>query len=131
MCWCFVSDKQENVGYLKLLQSAIQQKHECTAMYRESIHVHEKLGDATVWEGNVEVFELQGHREGDKCYAWMHHENGTTGTVLNSKNVRLITVLGKRPVDSPEVAVRAAIFYDVQPVSVVNNTYMNGSKRLG
>jgi hypothetical protein len=77
------------------------------------------------------VFELQGHLEADKCYAWMHHENGTTGTVLNSKNVRLITVLGKRPVDSPEVAVRAAIFYDVQPVSVVNNTYMNGSKRLG
>ncbi|HEV2329713.1 MAG TPA: hypothetical protein VGY56_13105 [Verrucomicrobiae bacterium] len=31
------------------------------------------------------------------------------------EKLRLITVLGKRPVDSPARAVRAAIFYDVQP----------------
>ena len=93
--------------------------------------MHEKLGDATVWEGNVEVFELQGHPEADKCYAWMHRESGATGNVLNSENVRLITVLGKRPVDSPEVAVRAAIFYDVQPVPVHNNGYSKVSKKTG
>jgi len=99
------------------------------AIYRETIHVHEKLGHATVWEGNVEVFELRGCPEADRCYAWMHHENGATGRVLNSENVRLITVLGKRPVDSPEVAVRAAIFYDVQPVPSFNNTYVKQSKK--
>jgi hypothetical protein len=106
---------QEKTNYLTLLQTTIEQKHHCTAIHRESMHVHEKLGQTTIWEGDVEVFELQRHPEAEKCYAWLYRENGLSGSVLNSDNVRLITVLGKRPVDSPEMAVRTAIFYDVQP----------------
>ena len=106
---------QEKKNYLTLLQTTIEQKHHCTAIHRESMHVHEKLGQTTIWEGDVEVFELQRHPEAEKCYAWLYRENGLSGSVLNSDNVRLITVLGKRPVDSPEMAVRTAIFYDVQP----------------
>jgi hypothetical protein len=87
------------------------------AVHRETVHVHERLGSKTIWEGEVEVFEISGHPDAEKCYAWSHHENGTSGAVLNSENMRLITVLGKRPVDSPEMAVRTAIFYDVQPVT--------------
>jgi hypothetical protein len=117
-----VLDKQDKADFLRLLQTVIEQKHECTAVHLETVHVHEMFGQTTVWEGNVEVFELKGHPDVEKCYAWLHRENGTTGSVLNSENVRLITVLGKRPVDSPEVAVRAAIFYDVQPVPVSENS---------
>jgi hypothetical protein len=112
----FVSIEQEKENYLVLLRSAIQQKHGCAAQHRESIHVHETLDRKTIWEGDVEVFELAGHPEAEKCYAWSHREPGTSGHILNCENMRLITVLGKRPVGSPEMAVRAAIFYDVQPV---------------
>jgi hypothetical protein len=102
------------LDYLGLLQVAIQQKHNCMAVHRESVHVHEALDNQTVWKGEVEVFDLTGHAETNKCYAWSHRETRGAG------NVRLITVLGKRPVDSALMAVRTAIFYDVQPVPVQN-----------
>jgi hypothetical protein len=100
----------------RLLQRVIQQRHRCEAIHRESVHVHEVLDGQTIWEGNVEVFDLKDHSEAERCYGWSHREEGTSGHVLNSENMRLITVLGKRPVDSPEMAVRTAIFFDVQPV---------------
>jgi hypothetical protein len=100
---------------MRLLQSAIEQRHNCGATHQESVHVHERVDGQTVWEGEVEVFELTGHAEAQKCYAWSHHEKGMSGSVLNSDHLRLITVLGKRPVDTPQMAVRAAIFYDFQP----------------
>ena len=109
--------KQAKPDYLTLLQGAIEERHKCTAVHRESIHVHETMGDKTIWAGEVEVFELAGHAEAARCYAWSHRERGTNGSVLNSETMRLITVLGKRPVDSPQMAVRAAIFYDVQPMT--------------
>jgi hypothetical protein len=113
-----VANKQDKSDYLALLRMTIEKKHGCDAIHRESIPVHEKFNDKTIWQGNVEVYELTGHPEAQKCYAWSHHEKGTNGSVLNSESMRLITVLGKRPVDSPQMAVRTAIFYDVQPVPV-------------
>jgi hypothetical protein len=100
----------------RLLQRAIQQRHRCVAIHRESVHVHETLDGQTIWEGNVEVFDLKDHSEAERCYAWSHREEAMSGHVLNCENMRLITVLGKRPVNSPEMAVRTAIFFDVQPV---------------
>ena len=109
--------KEEKTDYLTLLQTAIEERHQCAAVHRETVHLLETLEGQVIWEGNVEVFDLTGNPDAIKCYAWSHHEKGTRGHVLNSKNMRLITVLGKRPVTSPQMAVRAAIFYDVQPVS--------------
>ena len=110
-----MTKKQEKPDYLTLLQLAIEERHKCRAVHRESVHVHESVDDKTIWAGEVEVFDLSGHSEANQCYAWSHREKGPSGAVLNSENMRLITVLGKRPVDSPMLAVRAAIFYDVQP----------------
>jgi hypothetical protein len=110
-----VTKKLEKPGYLTLLQRAIEEKHKCGAVHRESVHVHETVDERTIWTGEVEVFELTGHADAAKCYAWSHREKGASGNILNSETMRLITVLGKRPVDSPQIAVRAAIFYDVQP----------------
>jgi len=102
---------------MKLLREVIEQRHRCAAIHRESVYVHETVDGQTIWEGEVEVFDLNGHAEAQKCYAWSHHEKGKGSRVLHSENLRLITVLGKRPVDNPQMAVRAAIFYDYQPVS--------------
>lgn len=110
-----MTKKLENPGYLKLLQRAIEEKHKCRAVHRESVLVHETVENRIIWTGEVEVFDLTGHAEAAKCYAWSHRETGASSGILNSENMRLITVLGKRPVDSPQMAVRAAIFYDVQP----------------
>jgi hypothetical protein len=73
------------------------------------------MDDKTIWSGEVEIFELTGNVDANRCYAWSHREKGPSGGILNSENMRLITVLGKRPVDSPNMAVRTAIFYNVQP----------------
>jgi hypothetical protein len=100
---------------MKLLQSAIEQRHQCLAIHREGVYVHETVDGQTIWEGDVEVFDLTGHAEAQRCYAWSHREKRVSGHVLNSDHFRLITVLGKRPVDSPQMAVRTAIFYDFQP----------------
>jgi hypothetical protein len=110
-----VTKKLEKPGYLTLLQQTIEERHKCKAVHRESVHVHETVDERTIWTGEVEVFELADHAEAAKCYAWSHRERRAISGILNSEDMRLITVLGKRPVDSPQMAVRAAIFYNVQP----------------
>ena len=102
------------LDYLAWLQLTIQQKHHCVAVHRESVPVHEELDDQTVWKGEVEVFDMMGHAETDTCYAWSD-EGPRKG-----RSVKLITVLGKRPVRSASMAVRTAIFYNIQPVPVQN-----------
>ena len=63
--------------------------------------VHETHAGQTVWEGEVQVFELISHPEATRCYAWSYE-------VPDSKR-RFVAVLHKPPVDSPVAAVRAAI----------------------
>ena len=126
-----MANQQDKAHYLGLLQNTIQRKHGCGAVHRETVFVHETLDKTTIWRGDVEVFDLTGHTEAEKCYAWSHVETGTNGTVLNSETMRLITVLGKRPVDSPQMAVRAAIFYDVQPAPVRDDAPERRGRRFG
>jgi len=62
----------------------------------------------TVWKGDVEVFELSGHAEAKKCYAWLYQDE--------AKRARHVTVLAKNTVNSPKMAVKSAIFFNVQPM---------------
>jgi hypothetical protein len=54
------------------LVDAIRHLHDCGAKHVETVHVHEKTPDGreTVWEGDVEVFDLIGHAAVKRCYAW-------------------------------------------------------------
>jgi hypothetical protein len=90
------------------LQAAIQHLHNCEAFHSHSIPIHEKADGKTIWEGNVEVFDLRNHAEAKKCYAWSFVEKG--------KGTRFMAVLEKHPITSPEMAVKSAIFFDQQPV---------------
>ena len=92
---------------LALLQTRIEEVHRCDAVHCESVHVHETMDGQTIWKGDVEVFELDGHTEAKKCYAWSCDQE---------QNKQLVTILEKPPVDSPAMAVKAAIFFDAQPV---------------
>ena len=56
-----------------------------------------------VWDGQVEVFDLEGHPKAKRCYAWSHQEGD------KETERRYVAVLGLPPVNSPLDAVRAAI----------------------
>jgi len=54
------------------LIDAIRHMHDCGAKHVETVHVHERTpdGSETVWEGDVEVFELVAHAGVKRAYAW-------------------------------------------------------------
>jgi hypothetical protein len=74
--------------------------HRCKATYVESVNVVEMFGGKTVWDGVVEVFDLEGHPKAKRCYAWSFVEN---------EEPQYTTVLEIPPVTSPESAVKVAI----------------------
>ena len=92
--------------YLARLQVAVQQLHGCGAVYRETVPVHEMFRGQTVWQGEVEVFDLTGHAKAKRAYAWSHREGP------NDEGERFVTVLEIPPVVSPATAVRASIMAD-------------------
>ena len=75
------------------------------ASHIEDVTVVEKFGEKTVWSGVVSVFEIRGHFQATKCYAWSSFIEGSTKR-------RYHAVLHIPPIDSPEKAVRAAIVHD-------------------
>lgn len=81
---------------IRRFQRAILATHKCRSDMRERVFVREVFEDESVWEGEVLVFDLTGHRRAIACYAW-------------SVNQRVTAVLAEGPVDSPQAAVRAAI----------------------
>jgi hypothetical protein len=89
------------------LQAAIRKLHGCDSKFVETTHVHETHDGATVWEGDVQVFDLIGHPKAKRAYAW---------SFLNedSRKRRYIAVLGDGPVVSPVTAVRTYILAGVK-----------------
>jgi hypothetical protein len=86
---------------LKSLEKAILDLHGCKATWIESAPVKEEFEGEVVWEGVVQVFEID-HPKSKLCYAWSHGLD-------NSKKRRFFAVLHQGVVDSAEKAVRAAI----------------------
>ena len=92
-----LANKQD---YLNALRAVILRLHQSEAVYRETVPVHETFQGKTVWQGEVEVFDLTQHSKAKRCYAWSVSENGEP---------KYTTVLEIPPVDSPESAVKVAI----------------------
>jgi len=82
------------------LKDAIRATHGCESLHVESVPVKEVLEDQTTWEGTVEIFDLVGHPEAKRAYAWRHR---------NGDENKTMAVLEIPPVDSPESAVKVAI----------------------
>src|SRR5256885_1194913 len=59
-----------NNNYIESLQTVIQKLHGCASTHVESVPVHEVFRGETVWQGDVEVFNLIGHSKAKRCYAW-------------------------------------------------------------
>jgi hypothetical protein len=92
--------------YIARLQVAIQELHKCGAVHRETVPVHEIFRGQTVWQGQVEIFDLTGHPKAKRAYAWSHREG------KDDQGERFVTVLEIPPVVSPETAVKASIMAD-------------------
>jgi hypothetical protein len=82
------------------LKDAIRATHGCESLHVESVPVKEVFEDQTTWEGTVEVFDLIGHRQATRAYAWSYRDGNQNKTMA---------VLEIPPVDSPENAVKVAI----------------------
>jgi hypothetical protein len=90
-------------GEVDQLQKAIEGLHRCSARLVRSVPVKETHEGATVWEGVVHVFALEGHPKATRVYAWSSPIEGTPD------GRRFFAVLHEPPVTSPSAAVRAAI----------------------
>lgn len=87
---------------IRQLQEAIERQHSCAAHFKEAVAVDESFEGKTVWEGVVHVFELEGHPEATRAYAWSSPIEGSTKR-------RFFAVLHIPLVTSAVEAVRAAI----------------------
>jgi len=94
--------------YLARVQVAVSQLHNCGATYIETVPVHEIFQGQTVWQGEVEVFDLTGHPKAKRAYAWSHREGE------NDQSERFVAVLEIPPVVSAITAVRASIMFDAK-----------------
>lgn len=90
---------------IEKLRDAFQAMHRCKAVHVGSVPVREMFGAQPVWEGVVEVFDLEGHPKAKRGYAWSYHDG---------KQDQFTTVLEIPPVESPQTAVRAAVMAERQ-----------------
>jgi hypothetical protein len=80
------------------IQRAVEKAAGCPARPLESVIVVEGWKTNIVWEGEVEVFELEGHPKAKRAYGWRDVDRGDFTAVLEIP-----------PVDCPNTAVRATI----------------------
>jgi hypothetical protein len=92
-----------SVSNIEELQSVIRELHGAEATHRESVPIKEVFQGQTVWDGVVEVFDLHGHPNTHRAYAWSH----ATDNPKHPK--RHVTVLHIPPAISPRTAVQTAL----------------------
>lgn len=83
------------------LRDAIRHMHGCESKWIESVPVTETFNGETVWDGEVQVFELVAHPKAKRAYAWSYATEGTKR--------KFVAVLGLGPVKDAIAAVRASI----------------------
>jgi len=86
--------------YESALVKGFADLHGCKAKHVETVPVIERWQGKTVWEGEVEVFDLIGHPEASRGYAWAYDK---------AKGSEIVAVLELPPVISPKTAVQASI----------------------
>jgi hypothetical protein len=92
-----------STDYIAELADAIRNLYHTEPVYVETVPVKEVFQGQTVWEGEVEVFDLPDLPDVDRIYAWTHETDNA------DEPRRTVTVLHVPPVVSPELAVRASI----------------------
>ena len=94
------------MNYIEELQDVIRKLHGAETRHVETVPVVETFNGQTVWEGEVEVFDLLGHPTASRIYAWSHDTDDP------SNPRRHVTVLHLPPAITPRKAVQASIVSD-------------------
>jgi hypothetical protein len=81
----------------------VEHLHQCSAVHVQTVPVHETFQGQTVWQGEVEVFDIIGHPKAKRCYGWSYGEPE-----------EFITILELPPVKSPQSAVKVGVSYQVK-----------------
>jgi hypothetical protein len=79
------------------------QLHNCGATWVKSVPVHEVFKGKTVWNGDVEVYDLNGHPKAKRCYGWTFGEPE-----------EFITILELPPVTDAQSAVKVGVSYQIK-----------------
>ena len=91
--------------YIAALRRVIRQMHHCDGTHSRSVRVQETFQGKTVWDGEVEVFDLADHPQANNCYAW-----GRLGG--KDQRTHYVTVLAIPPVTTALAAVKASMLAD-------------------
>lgn len=94
------------MSYIEELKGVIRRLHGTESTHVETVPIRETHQGQTVWEGEVEVFDLHDHPQTSRVYAWAHE----TDDADNPR--RHVTVLHIPPATSPLRAVQASIVSD-------------------
>jgi hypothetical protein len=91
------------MDYIAFLKQAIEKLHGCEATHIKTVPVKERFHGQTVWDGQVEVFQMPEHPKTKKLYAWAYKESD------DKPNLKAVTVLAVPPITTPRKAVQAFI----------------------
>jgi hypothetical protein len=100
-----VASKKE---YIERVKMVVEHLHKCTATHSATVPVHEVFLGETVWQGDVEVFDIKGHPKAKRAYGWSHMDGA------KDERTRFVAVLEIPPVESAETAVRLQIVKDAK-----------------
>ncbi len=95
-------------SYIEELQDVIRKLHGVESQHVETVAVKEEFQGQTIWEGDVEVFNLHDHPKALRVFAWSHD----TDDPDNPR--RTVTVLQIPPATTPHRAVQVSIANDVR-----------------
>ena len=86
---------------IEAVRLAVERMHGCRAVHVSTVPVKEAFDGQTVWEGEVEIFNVTGHPRAFQCYAWAYQDD--------EGRTQYTAVLRLPPVQSAQDAVKAAI----------------------
>lgn len=89
--------------YIARVQVALMQLHDCGALWRETVPITEVFQGKIIWQGDVEVFDLNGHPKAKRAYGWTFGEPE-----------EFITILELPPVTDAESAAKVGIAYQIK-----------------
>jgi hypothetical protein len=95
-----------NKEYIERVKMAVEHLHNCRASHCATMPVHEVFQGKTLWEGEVEVFNLTGHPKVKQAYAWSHADG------KHDTDEKLVAELEIPQVESAQIPVKVAIVAD-------------------
>jgi hypothetical protein len=102
----------ETSDYIQMLEEAVRKAYGCQTKHAGWVALREVFRGKTIWDGTVHLFDLTGHPTAKLAYAWGHAMRDT------GNEVRVVTVLGVPPVDSPLKAVQVSIVAEAKASKV-------------